>query len=225
MSEIKEPVAQETHTITEAEMPKQNHDVVTTEVDASAEVASDSTGPVDEEPAVSETEAKAEVAPQTDLELLFSLRDRRQNGTFPVDSYSFRKLKELKNFMNNKVKFKGVQQAYYIFIALMDIETVIGAYEQAAGIGGKGIPGDQYDVERTFDLRGVTLEIIDIFTRNHEASGMKDAKTFMDWALPLNNALGKVQQTDQIIKKLEEKIKAEDEAKNAVTGGPISNQG
>lgn len=190
MSEIKDAVlTQEETVVTDTQ--------ISDAIESVAEVLGDA-------PVVTE-----ETKPQTDVELLFTLRNRRQNGTFPVQDYTYRKLKELRTFVNNKTRWTGQQQAYYIFMALMDIENVIAIFEEKAG--GK-IEGNEYDKDQTFDFRAVTLEILDIFFRKHEAIGRKEAEAFLAFALPLNNTLAKVQETDKVIKGLEEKIKAEETA-------------
>jgi len=146
------------------------------------------------------TDVAAEVPatePLSDEELLKTLQDRLNNGTFPVE-LSPRTLKNVRSFLQEKAKFKGHEEAMYVATAAFIVESLVGRMGH--------VPAKETEKVQTIQFPALTIKILCFFLSRHEGTGYTAVERYLAMSAPLNQALSKVQSTEQEVKRLEDAL-------------------
>jgi hypothetical protein len=135
----------------------------------------------------------SEVSPEPELsELDKAIKERM--GTFPL-SISPADLKYIKNVINNKVEWKGPNEAYLILIALLSISSEL-----------KDKNSTSIEKTKVF-LPSTTLESINFFLSRVTGKGEESAQRLFSISMILRPALEEIKKLDEIIEKLKSEEK------------------
>jgi hypothetical protein len=159
---------------------------------------------IDEKPTFGVTDGKAvEAEPLTDAELLAKLEDELKTKKFQVLGLSPASVRWLNNFIRDKAKFTGVEDAYFLTILAMDVLTLVNN-DQAANPTSKK---DILNTVKPYEMRALTIKLAHYFLSKNEGTGLDAAQKFLAVAQPINNALTTIQPIERQVKALQEKLK------------------
>lgn len=139
-------------------------------------------------------------APVDDATLLISLEEKLNTGKFVVRGLSPNSVRYLNNFVKDKAKYSGVQDAYYLLILGMDTQTLVNIDNSLQ------MKATEMDTVKEYEMRGFTIKAANYFLSKAEGTGLKAAQNHLSIAQPINNAVIDIQAVEKQIAELKKKL-------------------
>ena len=146
-------------------------------------------------PTAAEPEVVTEAAaPSTPLEQLNALIAKR-NGEFEV-KMSYADLKSIKNSVNQKIEWKGPNEAYLVIMTILTIDNVL----------------ESLDYKETSPVKimmpASTIESINFFLTKITGKGLESAQRLFSTAMQLRQVMEVIRKLDEEIASLKKEVDA-----------------
>ena len=141
------------------------------------------------------TEPVENAAPATPIDQLNALLARR-NGQFDL-SLSYADLKSIKNLVNQKIEWKGPNEAYLVIMTLLTIDSALEAMD----------PKNSSPVK--IQLPASTLESVNFFLTKVTGKGLESAQRVFSMAMQLRKIMEVIHKLDEEINSLKSEIESE----------------
>jgi len=141
----------------------------------------------------SETIQEAGQEPTVELSELEKAIETRM-GHFPIN-ISPADLKYVKNLLNNKIEWKGPNEAYLMLMALLSISNEIKDRDSSS------------NERTTIHLPSTTLESINFFLNRVTGKGEESAHRLFAVSMLLRPAMEQIKELDELIEKLQSEEK------------------